>query len=162
VTAIRQTEILGTPYVLTKFSVRQQIPLQAKVATLVGATADLSNGLSSVLQGFGRGIIEAGGYELVEELLSKTCRDGVKLDTEDALDAAFRDNGGELVLAIEWVIRENFGSFFADGVRVMVQERILTPLFETIRGNAGQQRSWLAPFLTTESTPSPPNSDSPS
>jgi|GEM_PF-3943481 len=83
----------------------------------VAGTAISGGTLGGSVAALAKAVIAKGGSVLVGRLLVRTARDGEKLDTPDALTAAYSNNYGEVVLALAHVIRENFGDFFGERVR---------------------------------------------
>lgn len=145
-------------YTTTQFAFEDAIGRQAEVLKLLGGVADFRNGIGTALSGFGHAIIAAGGADFAYRMLKRTVRDGVKLNTPAAVAEAYEGNLGELVVAIEWVVRENFSDFFAEGVRKLVGERIVAP-FVTMLSSA-ESGAWLKPLTSPDGTSGQSPSDS--
>lgn len=148
-------------YSTTQFAFEDAILRQAEVMALLGDSANPRHGLGSVLSGFGRAIIAAGGADFAYRMLKRTVRDGVKLNTPAAVAEAYEGNLGELVVAIEWVVRENFADFFGEGVRELIKKRLVAPFLSQML-NGGFDAS-LRDLTSPDGTsgPSPNDSDSP-
>lgn len=129
------------PYLTFRFGFEESIKLGAEVAELLGDTLDLTHGIGSVIAGFGRAILERGDAEFVARILKRTARDGVKLDSMEAVRGAYEGNLGELVQAIAWVVRVNWSDFFAEGVKPLMESEVLTPLLAAMR--ASESASWM-------------------
>lgn len=142
-------------YVTTKFPFEEALELQAETLILVGDTASgLGSGIGGVVSNLGRAILERGGAKFVYRILAQTAREGVKLNAPERVQEAYGDNLAEMIIALEWVIRTNFGSAFGDGVRQVVRERILAPAMAML-ATEQLDASWMRPTSTGASTPSP-------
>ena len=56
-----------------------------------------------------RGIMQRDGSKFAHRILRYTTRDNVKMSNVKSFDKAYQGNYGELMSALMWVIRENFG-----------------------------------------------------
>ena len=130
------------PYLMHRFGFAESIELGAEVAEWHGESFDLSNGVGSVIAGFGRALAKHGNVDLLGRILRRTARDGVKLDTPEALQAAYEGNLGEMVQAVAWVVEVNWSSFFVEGVRPLMESKVLAPALAML--HAQQSGSWLA------------------
>ncbi|MGB0890510.1 MAG: phage tail assembly chaperone [Solirubrobacterales bacterium] len=130
------------PYITLKFGFGDSIEIGAEVAEWLGESLDLTNGVGSIIAGFGRSLTKHGHVELIAKILRRTFRDGVKLDTREALASAYEGNLGEMVQAIAWVVEVNWSDFFAEGVRPLMESKVLAPAMAMLREQ--QSASWLA------------------
>lgn len=110
---------------------------------LLGESVDLSGGVSTALQGISRGLLAR--PKLVLDLLSGVTRDGQLVDNEGGFSAAYTGNYGELLRALEWLVEENFASFFPAAAEVIGVR--LAESLKSLDGASGT--SWLAMMLAS-------------
>ena len=132
------------------FPYEEGLRLGFAMSEIGGESLKVNGGLGGIVAGMTRAIVAKGGPEFIGRLMANTARNGVKLDTPAAMAEAFEDNYGELVLALDVVVLECFGSFFGEHVR----ERVMTQVHVWLETIAGDGQPWLWKVPTSATSPS--------
>jgi hypothetical protein len=84
----------------------------AEVASMLDQGID-GEGVAQAFERLSQQILDEGGDVFVRDILRHTARDGQKLSSAGVFDAAYMGNYGELFGALYFVLKVNFGPFFA-------------------------------------------------
>jgi hypothetical protein len=94
--------------------------------------------LQAGIQGFARGLLAAGGVDLIKQILSTTIRDNQRV--QDVFDQAYQANYGELIAAVAFVLGANYGPLLRSRLGLLF-DQLGSAVQQKLAGQSAQPQS---------------------